>query len=620
MTASTTPDPLDAAAGPSRTVLPVADGAQVRRRLRTLLRGRWTLASVTVLTLTAGSVVGLAGPVAIGWIAQAAVDRKSPTTLIGPVALLVLAAFAAAATGWAGSVLIARLVLPPVGTLREEAIAAAVRLPIDTIERGGRGDLVSRVAGDAELVADAATGAVTSFVGAGLTILVTLGGLAALDWRFAVAGLLAVPIQAHALRWYLRESRPIYAAGRAADGRRAAALLAGFTMLPTLRTLRLGPRHRDRIAHASAESIEFEVRATRAATRFYGRLNVAEFVGLGTILLTASILVGADAATVGAATTAALFFAGLFNPVNTVLGVFDSVQQAGAGLARLIGVDTAPDRARPGPGTPDHAARAAASGTLRVEAVDFGYPGGPPVLHDINLTVPPGGHLAVVGATGSGKSTLASLLAGLRSPRSGKISLGGTNLDAAGAGSPVALVTQETHLLAGTVADNLRLARPDATVDDIESALRTVQGWEWVAALPQGADTLVGSGGHAISAVHAQQLALARIILLDPPVVVLDEATAEAGSDQSRSLDRAARAVTIGRSAVIVAHRLTQATDADQIIVMESGRIVERGSHAELLAAHRRYAALWTAWSAARAVDQIQDQAGQTVDAAPWST
>ncbi len=471
-------------------------------------------------------------------------------------------------------------------------------LPVDVVEAGGTGDLVSRVSGDVDRVSQVASGALGDFVAAGLTIAATLLGLAALDWRFALAALLAVPLQASALRWYLRTSQPLYAEGRTADGRRASALLGAFAALPTLRALRLGPGRHARVEAASAEAMAYELRATHAATRFYGRLNGAELVGLSGVLIAAYVLLHAGLADVGAATTAALFFVGLFDPVNMMLGSFDSVQQAAAGLARIVGVTLgapAPDERTEG--RIDHPGSA-----LVVDDVHHRYGTGPDVLHGVHLDVRAGQRLAIVGATGSGKSTLASLVAGLRAPSSGSVTLGGAptaelTTSATDLRRQIMLVTQEHHLFLGSVADNLRLARRDASTPEVDAALTAVGASGWVDALPDGMDTPVGSGGVDLTPRQVQQLALARVLLLDPELVVMDEATAEGGSDTAQALDRAALAAAEGRTSVVVAHRLSQAATADVVVVMDEGRVIERGHPDELRSAGGVYARLWAAWS-----------------------
>ncbi|WP_406131174.1 ATP-binding cassette domain-containing protein [Streptomyces sp. NBC_00989] len=238
----------------------------------------------------------------------------------------------------------------------------------------------------------------------------------------------------------------------------------------------------------------YEPRATHTATRFYGRLNGAELLGLSAVLVAAYALVHSGSADAGAATTAALFFVGLFDPVNTMLGRFDSVQQAAAGLARIVGVtlggpasDERPQGPISHPGT-----------ALVVHDVHHRYGTGPDVLHGVDLELGAGQRLAIVGATGSGKSTLASLIAALRLPSSGRVTLGGT--DTAGLAAPtpdgrrrIMLVTQEHHLFLGTVADNLRLARRDASASDLAAALAVVGATGWIDALPDGIDTAVGT-------------------------------------------------------------------------------------------------------------------------------
>jgi ATP-binding cassette, subfamily C, bacterial len=202
-----------------------------------------------------------------------------------------------------------------------------------------------------------------------------------------------------------------------------------------------------------------------------------------------------------------------------------------------------------------------------------------------------------VGASGAGKTTLAKLIAGVHRPGTGAVHVGGV---APAAGTDVVLVTQEVHVFAGTLAEDLRLAAPEATGAELRAALDRVGALAWASRLPNGLDTEVGDGGHALTIAEAQQLAFARLVLADPPVVILDEATAEAGSAGARVLEAAAEAALEGRTALVVAHRLTQAAAADRVIVLSEGRVAESGTHAELVAAGGRYAALWSAWSSQR--------------------
>ncbi|WP_030143230.1 ABC transporter ATP-binding protein [Mycetocola saprophilus] len=647
------------------SILPVADRRTVLAVVRPLLRRHRGALILALLGLILAGICGLAGPVSLGWITQLIADGAAPTSLVGPGLLLLVAGLGQAGFGWIATVALSRGIQPGVATLREDTVSAALNLPLARIEAGGTGDLVSRVSGDAEEVSDAASWAFIAFAGAGITIIMTLLGLAALDWRFALAGALAIPIQGFALRRYLRASGPIFAAGRAADGVRAGTLLTAFSALPTVRALRLGEREYTRIDTASRASMGWEFRAVRTATVFYARLNAAEWVGLSAILIAGYLLVTTGTVPLGAAVTAALFFAGLFDPINTVLGVFGVLQRAGAGLARLVGVlDSAgadPDAAtsrsasrsvsRPASRPvssefssrptsisasqtssrsisparePEPEPRAEAAVGLAARNLVFGYHPGVPLLDGLNLEVAPGEHVAIVGESGSGKSTLAAVIAGLRDVDAGfagpvhgtgvvggDLSSGSSGVDALdGDGNgldgdqrglplaiPVPLATQEGHVFAGTIAENLAIAKPDSPARALTAALDLVGARDWVDALPEGIHTRVGGGGLSLTAERSQHLALARIALLDPPAVILDEATAEAGSDAARTLDAAAEALLRGRTALIIAHRLDQAARADRIIVMEHGRIIESGTHAELRAARGRYAHLWAAWA-----------------------
>jgi ATP-binding cassette subfamily C protein len=389
----------------------------------------------------------------------------------------------------------------------------------------------------------------------------------------------------------------MYAAERSAEGARAQQMLGSIEGAATVRAFRLACAHTERIAERSRAAVAISLRTTAVQTRFFGRLNVAELIGTSAVLLVGFMIVRADAITVGAATAAALYFIRLFDPINTLLGLIDAAQEATAGLARLVGVT---QLAQP---DPDGRTGEPTDSSITVDAVGHAYTPGHDVLTDVNLTLRSGERVALVGTTGAGKTTLAKLIAGVHTPTAGQIRIGGVAvgaLDPAAPRAAVALITQEVHTFAGTLTDDLRLARPGATDADLAAALDKVGALSWARALPDGLATIVGAGGCRLTATQAQQLALARLVLADPLIAILDEATAEAGSAGARVLEAAASSALDGRTALVVAHRLTQAATADRIVVLNTGRVVETGLHAELAAGDGPYAHLWAAWSRAR--------------------
>nr|WP_112280781.1 ABC transporter ATP-binding protein [Prauserella muralis] len=578
-----------------RELLPTATGRRTAAAVGELLRPRRLLAAGAFTVLVAATAVGLLTAPLLGHIVDV-VARGGSDFTVPVLALVGVALVRGAANAW-GLSLVSRLGESMLATLRERFVERALALPLERVERAGAGDLTSRVTNDVAMIARSVREALPELGRSVLTIVLTLGGLALLDWRFLLAALLAAPIQLYTVRWYVRRAIPLYASQRVKDGAQQQQLLDTVGGARTVRAFRLTERHVGRVRRRSQDVVDITMRATRLVTRFFSRLNLAEFVGLSAVLIAGFVLVGNGSATIGTATAAALYFHSLFNPVNAALALVDDAQSAAASLARLIGVADLPGEQEPRhSGTPVDASVKAAS-------LGHAYVADHPVLSDVDLTVEAGERVALVGASGAGKTTLAKLIAGIHLPTAGSIALGGVELGELGPAAirrTVALISQEVHVFAGALADDLRLARPEATDEQLREALAAVGALPWAEALPDGLSTVVGEGAHRLTVTQAQQLALARLVLADPPIAILDEATAEAGSTGARVLERAADQALRGRTGLVVAHRLTQAAAADRIVVLDAGRIVETGTHDELVAAGGRYAALWEAWSDTR--------------------
>ncbi|MEU8756613.1 ABC transporter ATP-binding protein [Streptomyces chartreusis] len=564
--------------------LPVASGRETVREVWRLSSGyRFRLAATGVLGIVSTGV-DLIVSVAIGFL----VDRVQTgtadlATVLTVTAVMVLSAVLGAAGTALTIVLATRVYHSILAALREKLVGRAMMLPQHLVERVGTGDLISRSSDDVTAVADAAPAVIPVLTVTTFTIVVSLGGLAALEWPYAAAFAVVLPVYVLAVRWYLRIGLGVYRAERTAMSARAQQILESQRGYATVLGFGLAEQRHRAVMTDSWRVARQSLRARTVLSMLNARLNLGECLSLAAVLVVGFVLIDHNRSTVGGATTAMLLVLRLLGPVNQLLLVIDTLQSALASLSRMIGVATIPCGSShvpaPAPGT-----------AVQLDRVSFRYGEGPRVLDHITLDIPSGQRVAVVGVSGAGKSTLAGVVAGTHLPGAGRVTRP----------SRTAMITQEIHVFAGTLRDNLTLAAPGATDHNLHAALEATGAASILDVLPARLDTLLGVGGHPLTDAQAQQLALARLLLTDADLVILDEATAEAGSTYAGQLDRATDAVLAGRTAVVVAHRLSQAANCDRIMVMERGRIIETGTHGELVDAGGVYAGLWTAWESAR--------------------
>ena len=575
------------------SILPVADGRAVRRYAMSLF-GRHPRLIATALGLQVlAAVAGLAAPRLLGDLVQAVAGG----TTVGHVdrVVLLLVGFLLAQTVFTRYARYASSVFGEqvLAELREDFVESSLALPVGVVEAAGSGDLLTRTSRDVDLLGWSVRLALPEWCIATVTAVLTFVAAVLVGWWVALPCLLGVPPLVIGLRWYLRRAKDGYLREIAAYGVMNASLTETVEGARTVEALGLGPQRLRRIDQDIAGSYAAERYTLFLRTVFFPSVEVAYLIPTVTTLLFGGWLYTQGSVSLGDVTAATLYVQMLIDPVDRIVSILDELQIGAASLARLLGVAHVPDdRVATG--------RVPAGEQVEAEDVRFSYVPGRDVLHGVDLSVGVGERVAMVGPSGAGKSTLGRLLAGIHPPRTGAVTVGGvglTELPLATLRGHVALVTQEHHVFVGTLRDNLALAVDEPVPDQrLLEALEAVDAREWVDSLPQGLDTVVGSGAGSVSAAHAQQIALARLVLADPHTLVLDEATSLMDPRAARHLERSMAAVLEGRTVIAIAHRLFSAHDADRVAVVEDGRITELGSHDELVARGGSYAALWSSW------------------------
>jgi ATP-binding cassette subfamily B protein len=578
-------DKLDAAA--ARSVL---------RRTAQLLRphARHVAGGLAMVVLWTATV--LAGPYLVRIGIDDGIKKGDGGVLDRAVAGYVVVAALAYVTNRCQIWLIGRVGEQFLQDLRNRVFAHIQRLSMPFYDRTQAGVLVSRMTSDVDALAELVQLGLAMFVANGLLLVISFVVLATVSWQLLLLCALALPPVILASIKFQRDSNRAYLDVRDGIGANLSQLQEGIG----------GVRVVQAFTRESVEAARFEAgnrdlyRSHMASVKISAwYLPVIELAGWGTTALALSIgglWVHSGLLTVGTVAFFVLTLSNLFEPVQQLSQLFNTVQAAGAGLHKIYELLDEPVDVAERAGAlelPDH-------GDVAIESVGFAYAGGTPVLHDVSLRIAAGSRLALVGPTGAGKSTLAKLVARLYDPTSGRVLFGGVDLRDATLASlrqRVVVIPQEGFLFNGTIRDNVRLARAGATDAEVDDALRAIGAYDRFAALPDGLDTEVRERGSHLSAGEKQLVSMGRTALADPAVLVLDEATSSLDPGTEALVEAAVDRLTQGRTVVVIAHRLSTAERADRVGVVQDGRLVELGSHDELVAAGGPYAALYAQWA-----------------------
>ncbi|MEU7933625.1 ABC transporter ATP-binding protein [Micromonospora echinofusca] len=578
-----------------------AEKAQARqvslRRIGALFaRHRAALAAVTAI-IVVSSVLAMASPFLLRAVIDRALPERDLTLLVTLVAGMVAVAAVTSVLGVAQTWISTRVGQQVMHRLRTDVFTHLQRQSLAFFTRTRTGEVQSRITNDIGGMQSVVTSTATSIAANLTTVVATAAAMVALSWRLSLVSLVVLPPAIWLTRRVAHLRREITAQRQRELADLNVTVEEGLSVsgVHLAKTLGTGPALAARFAASSERLVDLELRSELAGRWRMATMSVVFAAIPAVIYLSAGLPGAAGTLSIGTLVAFTALQGGLFRPLMGLLNVGVSVTASLALFARIFEYLDLPVEVAD-PAEPVDVDPRRVRGDLRLTDVTFSYPGSDTAaVAGITLDVPAGTGLALVGETGSGKSTLAALVSRLHDPTSGRISIDGVDLREmrlADLAAVVGVVSQETYLLHTTVRENLRYARPDATDAQIEDAARAAQIHDLIAGLPDGYDTVVGSRGHRFSGGEKQRLAIARTLLRDPRVLILDEATSALDTETERAVQRAFDEVARGRTTITIAHRLSTVRDADQIAVLDHGRIVESGSHDSLLERAGRYATL----------------------------
>ena len=567
------------------------------RRITRLFAPHRVSMAVVLAIIVVSAVIALAPPFLTKHLIDDAIPHQDVPLLLTLVGGILAVTIVTQLLGVVQTWLATRTGQRVMHTLRTDLFSHLQRQPLGFFTRTRGGELQSRLTNDINGMQGVVTDAATSIASNVTTVIGTGIAMAVLSWKLSLISLVVLPPAIWLTRRVARLRRAVQskAQGTLADMQTQIEEGLSISGVVLAKTMGAGPQLSSRFTRSSATLTELELQAQMAGRWRMGTMSIIFAVIPALIYLAAGLPATGGGMTIGTLVAFTGLQSALFRPLMGVLNVGIQLTTSKALFSRIFEYLDMPvaiaDPAEPVRLEPD-----AVRGEVRFDHVTLRYPGADrPALDDVDLTVPAGSNVAVVGATGSGKSTLAALVSRLHDPDAGSVRIDGVDMrdmSLADVSDLVGVVVQEPYLLHATIAENLRYAKPDATDDEIVAAAKAAAVHDVVAGLPDGYDTVVGARGHRFSGGEKQRLALARILLRNPPILVLDEATSALDTRTERSVQDALERLSAGRTTMTIAHRLSTVRDADRIVVMDAGRIVEAGTHAELLARGGRYAEL----------------------------